>query len=317
VNLDRLASLHPRVLEPQAATARTLRLTRRSWIGAAAAAATTMATGLSWLALRGRAVHYVSELGEVRLIPLADGSTAVLNTASDHEGKVTVVLFCPANIAAQVGLLRLIDVGTGASTTAAFTVTEAAATQGLTVIPSSFDFTGPDSATCGTGTADFFVFGGLAPYQAVSSDASITVTPVDATHTPGHFQVTAGNSLKCVSATVIVTDATGGRTTVDVKTEVGSAPPPPPPSAPLVVTPTALTLTCGQSGSVLVTGGSGGAISAASTDSNVTVATSGSTVTITRLLQANNPVGSVVSTVNITDGTNIVPVQVTNPASCT
>ena len=240
----------------------------------------------------------------------------VINTASDHEGKVTVVLFCPANIAAQVGLLRLIETNTGASTTAAFTVTEAAASQNLVAIPSSFDFVGPDSATCGTGTQDFFVFGGLAPYAAVSSDANVTITPIDATHTPGHFQVSATNSLKCVTATGIITDATGGRTTIDVKTEVGSAAPTPP-AVPLVVTPSSVTLTCGQSASVLVTGGSGGSISAASTSSNVTATVSGNTVTITRLLQANNPVGSVTTTVNITDGTNISPVSVVNPATCT
>ena len=81
--LDRLASLHPRGLEPQAAAASMQRLTRRHWIGAAAAAATAIGTGLSWLALRGRVLHYVSGLGEVRRIPLADGSTVVLNTSSE------------------------------------------------------------------------------------------------------------------------------------------------------------------------------------------------------------------------------------------
>src|SRR5579862_811361 len=83
-DLDRLAALHRNPVDPQAVAAVWSQMTRRRLIGvAAAAAATAVGTGLSWLALRGRTRHYVSELGEVRRIPLADGSTVLLNTASE------------------------------------------------------------------------------------------------------------------------------------------------------------------------------------------------------------------------------------------
>jgi len=82
-DLDRLAALHRNPVDPQAVAAVWSRMTRRRLIGVAAAAATAVGTGLSWLALRGRTRHYVSELGEVRRIPLADGSTVLLNTASE------------------------------------------------------------------------------------------------------------------------------------------------------------------------------------------------------------------------------------------
>lgn len=83
VDLDRLAVLHRPAIEPPAAAATGPRLSRRHWIGAAAAAATAFGSGLSWLALRDRTLHYISGLGEVRRLPLADGSTVVLNTSSE------------------------------------------------------------------------------------------------------------------------------------------------------------------------------------------------------------------------------------------
>jgi len=81
--LDRLAALHRPAGEPPATAANRPRFSRRQWIGAAAAAATALGSGLTWLARRSRPQHYLSGLGEVRRIPLADGSTVVLNTSSE------------------------------------------------------------------------------------------------------------------------------------------------------------------------------------------------------------------------------------------
>ena len=83
VDLDRLAALHPGAVEPRTQAPVWPRVTRRQWIGATAAAAAGLGAGLSWLAVRGRSQRYVTGLGEVRRIPLADGSTVVLNTASE------------------------------------------------------------------------------------------------------------------------------------------------------------------------------------------------------------------------------------------
>lgn len=82
VALDRLAALHRAERRiPRAASGP--RLSRRHWIGVAAAAATALGTGLAGWALRARPTRYVSGLGEVRRIPLADGSIVLLNTSSE------------------------------------------------------------------------------------------------------------------------------------------------------------------------------------------------------------------------------------------
>src|SRR5262249_27722089 len=36
------------------------------------------------------------------------------STATDHEGRLTAVIYCPAGVSPSLGMLRLIDVGTGA-----------------------------------------------------------------------------------------------------------------------------------------------------------------------------------------------------------
>jgi hypothetical protein len=238
-----------------------------------------------------------------------------VKTASDHEGKVQVVIRCPAGIASQVELIRLVDISFGVdgpSTQYAFLVSGDSATQGMEAIPNDFTFTGPDDVTCGGGFADFFVFGGQPPYRAASSNPNISVTATSPDQ-PGRFTITAPSSSTCVDTTIVVTDARLGRTTVHVTTEFGDKPPPAPP---LTVSPQTLTLGCGQSASVSAIGGSG-SFSASSSDPNVTAAVGGGTVTITR---AGNPpaIGAttVSSVVTVTDGATSSSVTVTNPTTC-
>lgn len=88
-DLDRLAALQACNSGPLGRAPVGPQLTRRHWIGAAAAAATALGAGLSWLAVRGGALRYLSGLGEVRRIPLPDGSTALLNTASELEVRIS------------------------------------------------------------------------------------------------------------------------------------------------------------------------------------------------------------------------------------
>jgi hypothetical protein len=252
--------------------------------------------------------------GDCRFVdPIGSQNLVIsVNTASDHTGKVQVVIRCPSGIPSQVELIRLVDVATGASTQFAFVVSGDSATQGMSAIPAAFDFKGPDSATCGTGFADFLVFGGQPPYNAVSSDPNISVTATSSSQ-PGRFTVTASNGSVCSDTTIIVTDSRLGRTTVTVKTEVGSGPPPKPPMS---VSPSTLTIGCGQSASVSAVGG-GGTYSASSSDPNITATVVGSTVTITR---GGNPpaIGAttVNSTVTVTDGSSTQTVTVTNPTTC-
>jgi transmembrane sensor len=97
VDLDRLAALHGPVSpvteydltaepagEPAKGQNRTLQaISRRQLLAASVAALGIVSGGLSWVVIwRGRE-RYVSGIGEVRRISLADGSTMVLNTDTD------------------------------------------------------------------------------------------------------------------------------------------------------------------------------------------------------------------------------------------
>lgn len=234
-----------------------------------------------------------------------------VTTASDHEGKVIVAIRCPGGIPSGVGVIRLVDIGTGASTDFAFTISDESPSSNLEAIPDSFTFTGADSSQCGTGTADFFVFGGEPPFTAVSTSPNVVVTPSSDAQ-PGKFTITAGNPSTCVEAQVIVIDNRGGHVTVDVTTEAGTGAPPPPP---LSVTPSTITLACGASGSVIFTGGSG-SVSAATTDSNLSTSISGNTITVTRAGAPPPLSANVNSTVTLTDGTSTTRLTVINPGTC-
>lgn len=84
-DLDRLAALHgPADIVDEPPT-----MTRRYWLAASVAAVTALGGGLSWLALRDESERFVAGIGEVRRIPLADGSTLLLNTDTEVLVKLT------------------------------------------------------------------------------------------------------------------------------------------------------------------------------------------------------------------------------------
>jgi transmembrane sensor len=85
MDLDRLAALHgPADVVDEPAS-----MTRRYWLAASVAAVTLLGGGLSWLALRDQSERLVTGIGEVRRIPLADGSTLLLNTNTEVLVKLT------------------------------------------------------------------------------------------------------------------------------------------------------------------------------------------------------------------------------------
>ncbi|MEO7741884.1 MAG: hypothetical protein ABIR98_02990, partial [Usitatibacter sp.] len=230
---------------------------------------------------------------------------------SDHTGTAIGIIEVAANTGAGLGVLRVVDVATGVYADTVFVISGQSTSQLLTATPNTFTFTGALTTTCGTGSADFIVFDGTPPYTAVSSFPSIVVTPSSSPTNPGRFTVTATDPNTCISnGTIVITDALGGRVTVTVTTEPGSIAPPTPVA--LQVGPTALTLGCGQSGSVTVIGGTGG-FSATSTSASVTALASGNSVTITRANTGTSPtsVG-----IGLTDGRTVATVTVTVPATC-
>jgi hypothetical protein len=246
--------------------------------------------------------------------PATGQVASAITLNSDHSGTVTGIITVPTGVPTQLAVLRVIHLPTGVYSDTVFVIDGTPPTSGsLTAIPSEFTFTGPLRGQCGTGFADFFVFDGVGPYTAVSSHPSIIVTP---TSTTGRFTIRADRPDVCVNATIVVVDSLGGRATVNVTTEEGDVDPPTPADPPdLVAGPTSLTLACGASGSVTVVGGTGN-YSANSTNPNTTATVSGNTVTITRAGPAGPGAGSQTATISITDGSQIVNVTATSPATC-
>ncbi|MGE5094480.1 MAG: hypothetical protein ACM3SO_05030 [Betaproteobacteria bacterium] len=243
------------------------------------------------------------------------GNTVTVNT--DHQGNAIAIMQVNANVPPQFGVLRVVDPATGVYVDEVFPISSSGPTATLTAIPNAFSFTGPLSTICGTGSGDFMVFGGQPPYTAFTSDPSdLRVTPTSTGANPAVFTVTAFNPNVCLdSATVIVTDATGGRATVTVTTKAGTQQPAAPP--PLSVAPAAITLACGTSGSVSAVGGITTNYIVNSSHPRVTAIASGSTITITRL--AGDAVGSSFPTtagISVSDGAAIQTVTVTVPAFC-
>jgi hypothetical protein len=242
--------------------------------------------------------------------PVTGQASQAITVNSDHTGTVTGLLEVPANVPTQLAVLRVIDVATGVYADTVFTISGLSQSTNITPVPNDFTFTGPLTTTCGTGTATFIVFDGVAPYTATSSNPNLSVTASSSTN-PGVFTLNAFNPNVCMAdATIVVTDARGGRGTVTVTTEPGSVEPTPPPA--LAVGPSTITLGCGQSGSVTVVGGTG-SYSTTSTNPNVTAVVSGNTVTITRV---NSGTGPTTAGIAISDGRAIVTVTATVPATC-
>ncbi|MEO5693678.1 MAG: hypothetical protein ABIQ72_11180 [Usitatibacter sp.] len=243
-----------------------------------------------------------------------------VTVTTDHQGKTSAIFRVPPGTPTQIGVFRVTDVATGVSTEQVFVIEALPTTsQKLTILPDAFTFTGPDTASCGTGSGDILVFDGVPPYTATSAFGSVTVSPPTSTTQPGRFTLTAGSPQICLTdATIVVTDANGARGTVKISTKPGTADPPP---TPLRAIPSTITLSCGESANVLVAGGDGTAvINANSTDPDITaIGGTGRTVQITRnAVPGPTPSATVVtSTVTVTDGTSTAVISVRNPTNCT
>jgi len=243
-------------------------------------------------------------------------TTPTYTTTSDHQGNIDAIVRVPSGVPSQVGLVRLVDVQSGASNTYAFNITGATGAT-LTAIPSTFHLTGPDAQHCGTGSADVYIYGGAPPYAGVSTDPHILVTAVSPDTNPGQFRFSISDSSFCLNPGVLIfTDSIGNRVTVNVTTDAGSATST---ALPLTLAPSTLTLGCNQSGTVAVVGGVGGYITVTSSP-RVRATISGSTLTIQRLTaDPPSPPAPIVTspvTVFITDGTTLLQVSVTVPTSC-
>ena len=251
---------------------------------------------------------------------------ATWTTATDHSGTADAIIKVNQGVGTQLGVFRIVDVATGASTQYVFTIVGRPGAQPigpLTVIPDEFTLGGRNTAECGTGTGDFMVFDGTPPYTASSSfPAQLSVDPEVSNSDPGRFRFSATNPFFCMDVgTITIRDLNGRTGTVEVTTVRGSDPPPP---LPITPTPGSLTLSCGSAGSVILIGG-GGTFTVATPNPRLTAVVSGRIVTITRV--GTDPAGTppsptpgtpnIVSfNVNVTDGTQVMGIGVSAPSNC-
>lgn len=250
-------------------------------------------------------------------------------TRTDHSGEASALIRVNNNVGTQLGVIRVVDTATGASTQYLVNITGTPIAGTLTALPDEFTLAGPNSAQCGTGSGDFLIFDGTPPYTAVSSfPATLLVEAIDRPNTnvsgsqPGQFRFTATNPFFCMDpGTIVVRDANNQQVSVEVRTEAGSGDPPPPP---ISATPSSLTLACGASGSVILLGGTG-TFTVSSPNPSITTSISGRVLTISRA--GVDPVGTPVSptpgtvnpvpfSVNVTDGTQLTSLGVTAPSNC-
>jgi len=243
-----------------------------------------------------------------------NNQTDSIVVTSDSSGRFTAVIRVATGVPTQIAILRVTDVATGAQSLFNFTISAVAPTTGaLTVIPATVSLTGPNGTTCGFGTFDVLVFDGVAPYTAVCPNPQMFVSNSTSNTQPGRFTVTVGASSACLAAEqCVITDALGARTTFAITTVKGTTTPPPA----LVVSPSSMTLLCGQSGNATVVGGNGN-YTANSSHPRVTAGVSGNTVTVTRVIGDGATVYPATGTVSITDGSSIVNITVTVPTNCT
>jgi transmembrane sensor len=153
VDLDRLAALHgPASSVTTSADARP-GISRRQLLAASVAAVSVVGGGLSWIILRRGREHYMSGIGEVRRIALEDGSTLMLNTAtevtvqfSERQRNIRLIrgeaLFEVAHDTARPFLVRVNDIAVRAVGTA-FAVRLEAAQVDVTVTEGIVEVAGP------------------------------------------------------------------------------------------------------------------------------------------------------------------------------
>jgi hypothetical protein len=240
---------------------------------------------------------------------------------SDQNGFAIVRLKANTNAVTGAALIRATDITTGNQVNGSFFIAQFTDGTGtLNVQPTDASITAFYSDECSSGvSSSYYIFGGTPPYRVVSGFPTLVDLvgiPVQ-TNGGGFTAITKG---ACVDPdNLIVTDATGRTVTVTLHNKPGTNTRPAIPVAkpPLAVTPTQAILGCGQSASFIITGGASTSFVAGSISPVLTVSVSGSVVNVS--LAATYAASSAIGTsgiVNVSDGSNIVPIGITYPASC-
>lgn len=281
--------------------------------------------------LRNRPIRFEVFQGSFSIVTPGSGalvSSLVVNT--DEQGEAVVRISAPAGASTQVATIQTTDVTTGLNRRYNFNIIQQVSGQGvITVLPSgSITVTGAKGATgqqgiCPFGPSarvDFYVYGGTPPY-AIRSPLPNVLTVLQSTVDVSGGGFTA-QVQDCGRSSLIITDARG--LAIETAPLEGARGPSgdAAPAQTLAVSPSTVTLGCGQSVSLALTGsGSFTATRVQSVDSTLFVVTptAGSipnSVTISRAstgtISTGNGGGAVLPsvTVNFVSGSTVVPVTV-------
>jgi hypothetical protein len=259
--------------------------------------------------LAGRAVRFDAVSGDFRIITGASGTTEILatstTTTSDASGTAHVRVRALPDARTQTGLIDITDVSSGLTRHSIVSITPVPGSA-LSAQPGQLTFVGRDSTVCAQGpAADVIVSGGQPPYS-ISQSAVFAISPLVLAHSGDRFTVTALGS--CANdVRIAVVDALGASATVTAANSLGTAITFPP----LVVSPTAVTLTgCRDHAAISIAGGRGaGTYSVTSSNQAVFVQYGGSDfATISRVPSSTPPPSPV--TVTVTDGRSVQSVTV-------
>ena len=240
-----------------------------------------------------------------------------VTTTADSAGGVTARIRVTPNAATQYAQFRLTDVATGAYRDITFIIRNASGgNTPLSALPTSISLSGATTASCGTGFANVFAFGGVPPYRASTTfPGSINISPPEVTRSGDAFTVQIFNPNVCLSpGNVVITDAAGNFVTVAITTTPGTTPP----VLPLSVAPSSLCVPDGGTGVVSISGGNANKVI---NSSNPTLATAlpvtgtGNFTTTINSLGAGGAVGTLV-TFTVNDGANAATISVTRKTTC-
>lgn len=291
---------------------------------------------LNGVVLRSRAIRFDAYQGNFQLVTPGSGvlaSTLVVNT--DEQGEAVVRIVATVSAPTQVATLQTTDVTSGLARRFNFSIIQATSGAGiLSTLPSgTITAVGAKGVPGGTGfcpggaaaRVDYYVYGGTPPYSVVSPlPGVVTVSPSVVQASGGSF---TAQIVGCGKVTLIVTDSSG-RTVETAQIDAqqgadGSAVTPT--TSTLLVSPTAVTVGCGQIASVSLAGSGAftanivtAGVNAAAFNLSPSAGPIPSTLTFSRIAgTAITPTTAPSTiTVNVVAGSTITPVTVTTTASC-
>lgn len=296
---------------------------------------------LNGVVLRNRAIRFDAFQGNFQFVtPGSDALVSSLSINTDDQGEASARLRVGAGVPTQVATLQTTDVTSGLARRYNFNVVQQTDGKGiLSILPSGgVTIKGGKGSVglnngngdCANGTpVDFYIFGGSAPYTAVSPLTSVAVVLRDGVIVPQATISTSGGNLRalvqgCGKVAFIVTDATGRAVeTATLEVQQGDKADAAV-SANLTVSPPNLTLACGGIGTITLTGtGTYTAVSTIANASAVSISNGVGSIppgsfTVSRLAGSLASPSATASNfdINITSGLTTIRLPVTVPAVC-